>query len=133
VARVGILRSVTSPLRNDAARYHRIAVGPSSVYCRGKREDDWSCHHEGTPPSSSRHDHTDQHITVEVLTCPRSIARYRYRCSVVWGSYPVRRWTIQITLVQLCVNAPATLAGAFFLTADYLSVADRRSFPVASV
>ena len=38
-----------------------------------------------------------EHITVEVLTCPRSIVHYRYRCSVVWGSYPVRRWTIQIT------------------------------------
>jgi hypothetical protein len=51
-ARVGILRSVTSPLRNDAARYHRTAARPrcSSVYCRGQLEDDWSFHHEGTPP-----------------------------------------------------------------------------------
>jgi len=48
-----------------------------------------------------RHDHADQHITVEVMSCPRSFIHYRYVCSVVWGSYPARRWTNQITLVQL--------------------------------
>src|SRR4029079_16914802 len=45
-ARVGILWSVTYPLRNDTARYHRPRY--LSVCCRGKREDDWSCHQEGT-------------------------------------------------------------------------------------
>ena len=89
---MGILRSVTSPLPNDTARYHRPRC--SSAYCRG--EDNRSCHHERTLPVDRDMIQTE-HITVEVLTCPRSIVRYRYRCSVVWGSYPVRRWTIQIT------------------------------------
>ena len=56
-----------------------------------------------------RHDHTDQHITVEVMSCPRSFIRYRYVCSVVWGSYPARRWTNQITLMQ---NKPISLLSA---------------------
>jgi hypothetical protein len=72
----------------------RAPVG-MSVKCQKRTEQPCAAQRCQLDQARERHDRADQHITGE------SFIRYRYRRPVVWGSYPARRWTIQITQVQV--------------------------------